>query len=226
MRDGANPSTTVASHRRGEPRIHGVSVKPSGLFDSVLHNPGGYRTEGMWIGPSDSLMIWFSMECLANLPALREHERPCKPDEYTCFPQTQLCSTQTGAPTRRLTEMRGPETDREDHLTMLKLTVSTKAFDLNQVPKSMFMSLVNKWFQICLSVPLTIVECLLVNSALFYSSYSRLNQIADIPLTIAESAYLRKINCHSNTCYWNKCAISAKKTVIINSHTAPPQFFM
>ena len=96
-------STTVASHNKGRPPLHGIRVCPSGLLPSDLVRPDGSLTAGM---PARLRLRWMRslmLLCLACRPNPNEHDNPCVPLDETEAPHAQTCGSQMATPKRRPT---------------------------------------------------------------------------------------------------------------------------
>ena len=96
-------STQVKSQTRDLPSFQGKSVKPSGLFPSLLDSPGGSLTAGTPADAKALLIRSLQWECLGCLPAAFLQDRPCLPSMLTLSPQIQVCLWHSGAPRRRET---------------------------------------------------------------------------------------------------------------------------
>src|SRR6266481_1072492 len=68
-----------------------MRVAPSGRFPSLLEIPIGSLTQGISALCKALAMISFTSLCLALLPALFLHSRPCNPSSDTIEPQMQMC---------------------------------------------------------------------------------------------------------------------------------------
>ena len=92
--DRSKIPSEALSPREGE----GASFGPSWHLPSPRSRPTGSRTA---LKPADDkarLMMSFKAECRGKRPALRWHERGCRPYLSTMAPQRHLCGAQTGRP--------------------------------------------------------------------------------------------------------------------------------
>ena len=94
--EGEKESTQVQSQMRHFPMEKGNTVMPSGRLPSPRSRPTG---SGTALKPTDDkarLMMSFKVECRGKQPALRRHERGCRPYLSTMAPQRHLCGAQMG----------------------------------------------------------------------------------------------------------------------------------
>ena len=101
--ESAYVATMVASQTRQRPSFHGKRVIPSGRFPSPLFMPVGSRDEGTPHRMRALFTTSLTAACLADLPALKRHERGCKPMLSTAAPHLHVCGWHTTAPTLRAT---------------------------------------------------------------------------------------------------------------------------
>ena len=93
--DGEKESTQVESQMRLFPLEKGNTVMPSGRLPSPRQRPTG---SGTALKPADEkarLMMSFKAECRGKRPALKLHERGCRPYLSTMAPQRHLHEAQT-----------------------------------------------------------------------------------------------------------------------------------
>ena len=98
--EGEKESTQVQSQMRHFPIEKGNTVMPSWRFPSPRSRPTRTRTA---LRPADDkalLMMSFKAEFRGKRPALKRHERGCRPYLSTMAPQRHLCGAQTGRPRR------------------------------------------------------------------------------------------------------------------------------
>ena len=88
-------STQVESQLKHFPLEKGNTVMPSGRLPSPRSRPMGSRTA---LKPADDkarFMMLLKAECRGKQPALRRHERGCRPYLSTMAPQRHYCGAQT-----------------------------------------------------------------------------------------------------------------------------------
>ena len=74
----------------GLPRMHGISVAPSGRFPSVRDRSIGSLVAGIWAFLTARQMMSFNCECRMCLVELFVQERPCSPLASTAVLQIHV----------------------------------------------------------------------------------------------------------------------------------------
>ena len=88
--ESANVSGTITSQASGLPCDRGMSVAPSGRFQSVLDKPAGSLETDIWARLIHLQMMSFSSACRCCRALLRLHDSPCGPLAFTSFPHGQV----------------------------------------------------------------------------------------------------------------------------------------